>query len=409
MARCEWNQPALKLLLLAGPVWKGVTILSIRTDAPASVEHPPAVKLAAASTLSLVRRFWITAAGFWRGPLAWKARLLTFLLIASVLLQLAIQYRTNYWSRDFFDAFGRRDAEGLQRQALIFLPLTCLSILMAVGAVWARMTFTREWRAWLTRHLIDRWLAKDVRAPLHFPAGEDQNPEFRIAEDARVATDAPLGMAVGFFMAMLSAGTFIGILWSVGGDLNVVAMGGAFTIPKYLVLAVVAYSAVLTLAMSFAGRRLLQVIAAKNAAEAQFRSIGSHLRDGLDPAWQGEGHGHAFVAALGNLVSIWRRLCFQFMRTTFVSHANGLLAPVIAWILCAPKYMTGAMTLGEVAQATGAFITVQASLNWFVENYSGLADCLSSVNRVAALLVAFDGRDAADAQHSTAGSPTSHE
>jgi ABC-type uncharacterized transport system fused permease/ATPase subunit len=52
--------------------------------------------------------------------------------------------------------------------------------------------------------------------------------------------------------------------------------------------------------------------------------------------------------------------------------------------------MVGTMSLGEVAQVTAAFITVQAALNWLVDNYSGLADCLSSVNRVASLLLALD-------------------
>jgi putative ATP-binding cassette transporter len=37
------------------------------------------------------------------------------------------------------------------------------------------------------------------------------------------------------------------------------------------------------------------------------------------------------------------------------------------------------MSLGEVAQVTAAFVTVQAALNWVVEHYSGLADCASSV------------------------------
>jgi putative ATP-binding cassette transporter len=78
------------------------------------------------------------------------------------------------------------------------------------------------------------------------------------------------------------------------------------------------------------------------------------------------------------------------MRTTLVSHGNTLAAPVIAWVLCAPKYLTGTMSLGEVAQSVAAFVMVQSSLNWLVDNYPGLAECLSSVNRVAALLVALD-------------------
>ena len=48
------------------------------------------------------------------------------------------------------------------------------------------------------------------------------------------------------------------------------------------------------------------------------------------------------------------------------------------------------MSLGEVAQVTAAFVIVQAALNWLVESYSALADCLSSVNRVASLLLALD-------------------
>ena len=37
------------------------------------------------------------------------------------------------------------------------------------------------------------------------------------------------------------------------------------------------------------------------------------------------------------------------------------------------------MSVGEIAQITAAFVVVLAPLNWLVDNYSGLADCLSSV------------------------------
>ena len=56
----------------------------------------------------LASRFWRSASGFWRGPSARRAWLLIGLLVGCVLLQLAILYRLNLWSRDFFDARGRR-------------------------------------------------------------------------------------------------------------------------------------------------------------------------------------------------------------------------------------------------------------------------------------------------------------
>jgi putative ATP-binding cassette transporter len=65
------------------------------------------------------RAFWsfISGAVPRASGVAW---LLTVLLVGSVLLQLVIQYRLNFWSRDFFDAFGRRDDPTLRAQALIF-------------------------------------------------------------------------------------------------------------------------------------------------------------------------------------------------------------------------------------------------------------------------------------------------
>ena len=58
--------------------------------APESENRPPDTACLLAS------RFWRTALGFWHGPSAWRAWLLTGLLIGCVPLQLAIQYCLNY-------------------------------------------------------------------------------------------------------------------------------------------------------------------------------------------------------------------------------------------------------------------------------------------------------------------------
>ena len=320
-------------------------------------------------------------------------------LLGSAVLQLALQYRLNYWSRDFFDAFGRRDGSALWTQALLFLLLAGLSILTAVLSIWARMMTQIQWRAWLTRHLIDRWLANDRFLQLHFLRGEDRNPEYRIAEDVRVATDAPVSMAAGLLTALLNVTIFVGILWNVGGDLVVQVLGNVLTVPKYLVITVVLYSVLLTLAISIIGRRMVRVIAGKNAAEAQFRSTAASLRETGDVGLRmgdAQGRHRRLNAVFDTLIGRYRDLCFQFMRTTLVSHGNLLVAPVIGWVLCAPKYLVGTMSLGEAAQAVAAFVMVQTALNWLVDNYPGLAECLSSVNRVGSLLVALDELDRDD-------------
>ena len=84
------------------------------------------------------------------------------------------------------------------------------------------------------------------------------------------------------------------------------------------------------------------------------------------------------------------------MRTMFVSHGNFIIASVIPIILCAPKYLAGTMTLGQVMQATAAFIQVQYAFNWIVDNYPRLAEFAASARRVANLLVSLDRLDKSD-------------
>jgi ABC-type uncharacterized transport system fused permease/ATPase subunit len=78
------------------------------------------------------------------------------------------------------------------------------------------------------------------------------------------------------------------------------------------------------------------------------------------------------------------------MGTTLVTQADLLFAPVVAWVLCAPKYLAGTMTLGELTQASAAFVIVQLAFNWLVDNYQRLSDWRSAVSRVATLLIALD-------------------
>lgn len=169
----------------------------------------------------LVSRFWRSASGFWRGRSARKAWVLVALLIATVLLQLFVQYRLNFWSRDFFNAIEQKNESLLWRLASSFAPLAAASLVLAVLSVWARMTMQREWRRWLSNHLYDYWLQRDLHIRLKLMSGDHQTSEYRIAEDARLATDLPIDLAVGLLSSVLTAIVFVGVLQSVGDSLDV--------------------------------------------------------------------------------------------------------------------------------------------------------------------------------------------
>jgi putative ATP-binding cassette transporter len=241
----------------------------------------------------LLSRFWQSASGFWRRPSAGHAWLLIVLLIVTLLLQLLVQYRLNFWSRDFFDAMERKDATELWVQALRFVPLAAAALTLAIISVWGRMTTQRKWREWLSNHLYDYWLENGQHRQLRFMSGEHQTPEYRIAEDARVATDLPVDLALGLLSSFLTAITSIGVLWTVGGNLPIDVFGRRLTIPGYLVIAAVAYSMFLTAVMLLIGRDLTSAIGESKRAEAELRAVGAHLRE------SGEAHGFLMAAWTG--------------------------------------------------------------------------------------------------------------
>jgi len=91
----------------------------------------------------------------------------------------------------------------------------------------------------------------------------------------------------------------------------------------------------------------------------------------------------------------------QYIRTTMVWQGSNRLAPIIPILLCAPKYVAGTMTLGEVMQAVSAFMIVQMAFSWLVENYPRLADWTASASRLASLLVSLDRLERAEREGTT--------
>jgi putative ATP-binding cassette transporter len=350
----------------------------------------------------LLRRFWESAAGFWgkRGTrLSW---VLSGILLLIILLNLATSYGMNVWTRGIFDALQKRDSETILFLSMVYLPLLAASVTFSVLQVYARMTTQRRWREWLNNQLVNRWFKNGRYYQLNLARGAPRNPEYRVADDIRIATESPVDFVTGMITAVLSAATFIVVLWTIGGALTVHLGRMAVTIPGFLVVAAVIYAVAASGSMVFIGRRFIAVSENKNQAEAEYRYVLTRLRENGESIalLQGEDEERNGVdKSLKVVLRAWRDICIQTMRTTVVSQTSGYIAPVLPIILCAPKFLDGSMTLGEVMQAASAFAIVQSALNWLVDNYPRLADWAASARRVASLELALDALERAEGCH----------
>jgi putative ATP-binding cassette transporter len=348
---------------------------------------------------ALRSRFWSSASGFWGRSgdrLAWP---LTIGLLILVLLTVAAQYGVNVWNRAIFDALEKKEAPRVFWLAAIFFPLAAASVGVGVVSVYARMSTQRRWRAWLSDHLLDNWLKNGRYYQLNLVSGDHQNPEGRLTDDLRISTDAPVDFAVGVTTASLSAITFIYVLWTIGGALSIPLGDTVVTIPGFLVIAAVIYAVIASGTMTVVGKRFVAVSESKNQAEADYRYQLTRVRENGESIalLGGEGEERAGLdRALVTVLRRWRALCGQHMRTTIVSQGSGIIAPVLPIILCAPKFLDGTMSLGEVMQAASAFTIVQAAFNWLVDNYPRLAEWSAGARRVSSLMVSLDALERAE-------------
>lgn len=345
---------------------------------------------------SRMRQFFRVALRFWTGESRLRAWLLTLLVLFFVASQLAAAVGINTWNRLFFDALEKRDVAAVW-SAIGWLPLLVAGSALALSClVISRMTLQVRWREWLTRHIAGWWIADQRYYRLQFVAREQSAPEYRIADDVRLAIEPLVEFAIGLISAAVTAATFAAILWHVAGSARFTFGGSEIVIPSYMALAAVLYAIIASLAAYFAGRPLVPRIAAKNEAEAQFRAEMTRLRENAESIAliKGDADERDSVGEnYGRVVAAWLKVIRQQGVIAIVLNTNGALFPIVPLLLIAPKFLSGEITLGAVMQVVAAFSAVQAALIWFVDNFVRLAEWFASVTRVDELAETLEALD----------------
>ena len=100
-----------------------------------------------------------------------------------------------------------------------------------------------------------------------------------MAEDLRLSVDAPVEFAIGVFSAVISAITFIGVLWFIGGELTIPVGSTTLHIPGFLVIAAFLYAVLASGSMVSIARGFVVVAENKNQAEADYRYVLTRLRE----------------------------------------------------------------------------------------------------------------------------------
>ena len=342
-------------------------------------------------------RVWALASPYFHSEDRWKAR---GLLAAIVLLNLGAVYMLvllNEWNRVFYDALQNKDAAVFWTQLGRFTYLAFAFIIIAVYRFYLTQLLEVRWRAWMTTHYLQRWLADHAFYKLElarFTASTDgtlhskgtpDNPDQRIQEDINLFTTYSISLSMGLLNAVVTLVSFVGILWTLSGAFAFTLGGTSYSIPGFMVWMAVLYCTLGSIATHYIGRPQIWLNYQQQQVEADFRHHMVRVREysesiALD---KGEAVERAhldtrFSAVLANYL----RLIKKQKNLVWFTNFFGQAAVVFPFVVAAPRLFSGAIQLGELMQIASAFGRVQDSLSWLVDNYSSLAAWRATTDRL---------------------------
>lgn len=349
---------------------------------------PAAVSVLDVPASGVLQQLWILIKAMSTSP---RRAALLFLPMGSVVViatNAVFQIRLNNWQGALYDALQNHDLGAFGHQLLVFLSLIGVLLLLVVAQAWLTEVGKVRLRGWLTRDLLEEWL-KPKRAYLLAFAGETGvNPDQRIHEDARHLTELSVDLGNGLLQASLMLLSFIGVLWILSQQVVFDFGHGAFTIPGYMVWCAIAYASIGSWLAWRVGRPLIRLNAERYAREADFRAslIKVAERSEAIVLYQGEGDERVHLDQTFHKVQLLaRQLANGIVSLTWVTSGHGWLAMAAPFLIAAPGYFGGQLSLGSLMVAVGAFNQVQYALRWFVDNFSKIADWRATLLRIMAL------------------------
>ena len=335
---------------------------------------------------------WRLLKPYWISEDKWKAR---GLLAAVVLLALGMVYLNvlfNEWNRVFYNALESKDFAVFKAQLWRFSYLAFIYIGVAIYKVYLTQALEIRWRGWMTRQYMDGWMARQAYYRIEQTSGAD-NPDQRIAEDLKFLTNGSLTLSLGLLSSVVTLVSFVGILWSVSGPLAFMLGGRDWVVPGYMVWFALAYAGIGSLLVARIGKPLVQQNFMQQRFEADFRFGLIRIRENAESValYRGEPQEQA---QLDNRFERIRENWWQIMRTTkrlnVASTFYAQFAIIFPFLVGAPRYFSGAITLGGLMQISSAFGQVQSALSWFIDAFTSLAEWKASVNRLSGFHAAVD-------------------
>src|SRR5271155_2307048 len=344
----------------------------------------------------LLPQLGMMASALWASPVRNTLLFLSGSLFIVIAVTAYGQIRLNNWNQPFYDALSHKNFAQFLDQLGVFGVIAGALLALNVGQRWLGETLKLRLRQGLVQDLVENWLVPGRAFRLSTAGAMGVNPDQRMHEDARHLTELSADLGVGLLQSSILLVSFVEVLWNLSNNFSFHIEGRQFVIPGYMVWAAILYSGSASLVSYWVGRSLVARNAERYAREADLRFSLVRVNEHIDAIALAAGESvearrisqdlTAVLAAMGRLVTGVTNL-------TWITASYGWFTLVAPILVAAPLYFAGNLTFGGLMLASGAFMQVQSSLRWFVDNFSTIADWRATLLRVAGFRRAVIGMD----------------
>jgi putative ATP-binding cassette transporter len=171
-------------------------------------------------------------------------------------------------------------------------------------------------------------------------AGTD-NPDQRIAEDFRLFVDESLSLGLGFLNAAVTLGSFVAILWTLSGPLEIPLGGTTYVIYGYMVWVAIVYAIGGTWLTHKIGKPLIPLNFNQQKYEADFRYNLVRFRENSEGValYRGEEDElRGFRSRFNAVVENWWAIMERQKLLTFFTAGYSQAAVIFPFVVGAPRF-----------------------------------------------------------------------
>ena len=335
---------------------------------------------------------WRLVIPYFRSEERWIAIVLLVGAIGLTLASVTVNVAFSEWNRRFYDSLQNKDEAAFWLEMGNFGWIAALAIAFGVARGLVSPYLRLRWRRWLTGHYLDHWLDGRGYYQIELERKVD-NADQRISEDLRLLGFYTMTLLLGLISAVATLISFLFILWQLSGPMSLAFIGLDVVIPGYMVWAALIYAFLGTWLANLVGRRLIPLNFLQQRYEANFRFGLMRVRENAEgiALYRGEPRENAVLEERFTDVfnNAWRVLVTE-MQLVFYQIGYGQLAIIFPYLVTAPRFFAGAITLGIVMQTAQAFGQVQTALSFFIDNYTNVAELRAVMDRLKGLQTAID-------------------